>query len=117
LFIHPSHNVPGDTTAHDRLDAALAEYKRRMRRLNCGETSGMSRGSFSLGAGLEIASTSTARRPMGRVVSWSRVPRIPTTIEQPLSVSDSTPKRYTQADPDVRLMLQVRENDAQASKS
>ena len=29
LFIHPSHNVPGDTTAHDRLDAALAEYKRR----------------------------------------------------------------------------------------
>jgi len=30
LFIHPSHNVPGDTTAHDRLDAALAEYKRRI---------------------------------------------------------------------------------------
>ena len=29
LFIHPSHNVPGDTTAHQRLDAALAEYKRR----------------------------------------------------------------------------------------
>jgi len=29
LFIHSSHNVPGDTTAHDRLDAALAEYKRR----------------------------------------------------------------------------------------
>lgn len=29
LFIHPSHNIPGDTTAHDRLDAALAEYKRR----------------------------------------------------------------------------------------
>jgi uncharacterized phosphosugar-binding protein len=29
LYIHPSHNVPGDTTAHDRLDAALAEYKRR----------------------------------------------------------------------------------------
>jgi hypothetical protein len=29
LFIHPSHNVPGDTTAHDRLDAALVEYKRR----------------------------------------------------------------------------------------
>jgi uncharacterized phosphosugar-binding protein len=29
LFIHPSHNVPGDTTAHERLDAALAEYKRR----------------------------------------------------------------------------------------
>ncbi len=30
LFIHPSHNLPGDTTAHDRLDAALAEYKRRV---------------------------------------------------------------------------------------
>ena len=30
LYIHPSHNVPGDTTAHDRLDAALAEYKRRV---------------------------------------------------------------------------------------
>lgn len=30
LFIHPSHNVPGDTTAHDRLDAALVEYKRRI---------------------------------------------------------------------------------------
>lgn len=29
LYIHPSHNVPGDTTARDRLDAALAEYKRR----------------------------------------------------------------------------------------
>lgn len=30
LFIHPSHNVPGDTTAHERLDKALAEYKRRI---------------------------------------------------------------------------------------
>jgi uncharacterized phosphosugar-binding protein len=30
LFVHPSHNVPGDTTAHQRLDAALAEYKRRV---------------------------------------------------------------------------------------
>ena len=30
LFIHPSHNVPGDTTAHERLDKALAEYKRRV---------------------------------------------------------------------------------------
>jgi len=30
LFIHPSHNVPGDTTARDRLDAALREYKRRV---------------------------------------------------------------------------------------
>jgi uncharacterized phosphosugar-binding protein len=29
LFIHPSHNVPGDTTAHERLDACLAEYKQR----------------------------------------------------------------------------------------
>jgi hypothetical protein len=30
LYIHPSHNVPGDTTAHERLDAALSEYKRRV---------------------------------------------------------------------------------------
>jgi uncharacterized phosphosugar-binding protein len=30
LYIHPSHNVPGDTTARARLDAALAEYKRRV---------------------------------------------------------------------------------------
>lgn len=30
LHIHPSHNIPGDTTARDRLDAALAEYKRRI---------------------------------------------------------------------------------------
>lgn len=30
LYIHPSHNVPGDTTAHDRLDSALVEYKRRI---------------------------------------------------------------------------------------
>jgi uncharacterized phosphosugar-binding protein len=30
LFIHPSHNVPGDTTAKERLDAALAEYKKRI---------------------------------------------------------------------------------------
>jgi uncharacterized phosphosugar-binding protein len=30
LFIHPSHNVPGDATARERLDAALAEYKRRV---------------------------------------------------------------------------------------
>jgi uncharacterized phosphosugar-binding protein len=30
LHIHPSHNVPGDTTAHERLDVALAEYKRRV---------------------------------------------------------------------------------------
>jgi uncharacterized phosphosugar-binding protein len=30
LYIHPSHNVPGDTTAHERLDEALKEYKRRI---------------------------------------------------------------------------------------
>lgn len=30
LYIHPSHNVPGDDTARDRLDGALAEYKRRI---------------------------------------------------------------------------------------
>ncbi len=30
LHIHPSHNVPGDTTAQDRLDEALAEYKKRV---------------------------------------------------------------------------------------
>jgi uncharacterized phosphosugar-binding protein len=30
LYIHPSHNIPGDTTAHERLDAALKEYKRRV---------------------------------------------------------------------------------------
>jgi uncharacterized phosphosugar-binding protein len=29
LYIHPSHNIPGDTTARERLDAALAEYRRR----------------------------------------------------------------------------------------
>lgn len=30
LYIHPSHNIPGDTTAHDRLNDALGEYKRRI---------------------------------------------------------------------------------------
>ncbi len=30
LFIHPSHNVPGDQTAHERLDSALAMYKQRI---------------------------------------------------------------------------------------
>lgn len=30
LFIHPSHNVPGDVTAKQRLEEALAEYKRRV---------------------------------------------------------------------------------------
>lgn len=29
LFIHPSHNVPGDTTAQQRLDACISEYKTR----------------------------------------------------------------------------------------
>src|SRR5256714_1648224 len=28
LFIHPSHNVPGDDTAKERLEEALAEYKK-----------------------------------------------------------------------------------------
>ena len=30
LFIHPSHDIPGDTTARNRLDVALREYKRRI---------------------------------------------------------------------------------------
>jgi len=30
LHIHPSHNVPGDTTAHDRLDSCIAAYKERV---------------------------------------------------------------------------------------
>ncbi|TAM93994.1 MAG: sugar isomerase domain-containing protein [Chitinophagaceae bacterium] len=30
LFINPSHNVPGDTTAKERLNDALVEYKRRV---------------------------------------------------------------------------------------
>jgi len=30
LHIHPSHNVPGDTTSRTRLDEALAEYKKRI---------------------------------------------------------------------------------------
>jgi uncharacterized phosphosugar-binding protein len=30
LYIHPSHNVPGDDTARIRLTEALAEYKRRI---------------------------------------------------------------------------------------
>lgn len=33
LYIHPSHNVPGDTTAHERLDGCLAEYKKRVSKL------------------------------------------------------------------------------------
>jgi len=30
LYIHPSHNVPGNESARERLDEALAEYKRRI---------------------------------------------------------------------------------------
>ena len=30
LYIHPSHNVPGDTTARERLDEALVMYKKRI---------------------------------------------------------------------------------------
>ncbi|MDD5764717.1 MAG: sugar isomerase domain-containing protein [Candidatus Marinimicrobia bacterium] len=30
LYIHPSHNVPGDKTAKDRLSEALAMYKKRI---------------------------------------------------------------------------------------
>lgn len=30
LYIHPSHNVPGDTTAKERLTEALDEYKQRI---------------------------------------------------------------------------------------
>lgn len=30
LFIHPSHNIPGDTTAKERLSEALNEYKKRI---------------------------------------------------------------------------------------
>ncbi len=30
LYIHPSHNIPGDDTADERLDAALSTYKQRI---------------------------------------------------------------------------------------
>jgi hypothetical protein len=30
FYSHPSHNVPGDTPAKERLESALAEYKRRI---------------------------------------------------------------------------------------
>lgn len=30
LYIHPSHNVPGDTTAHERLDECLKVYRERV---------------------------------------------------------------------------------------
>lgn len=33
LHIHPSHNLPRDATARERLEAALREYKRRAARL------------------------------------------------------------------------------------
>src|SRR4026207_221864 len=41
-------------------------------------------------------------------------PGTPTSDERHLSISESTAERYTLADPDVRLMLQVRDGDAQA---
>ena len=31
IYINPSHNVPGDTTAQQRLDEAIDEYKRRLK--------------------------------------------------------------------------------------
>lgn len=31
LYINPSHNVPGDTTASERLNEAIAEYKKRLK--------------------------------------------------------------------------------------
>jgi uncharacterized phosphosugar-binding protein len=30
LYIHPSHNVPNNGNARERLEEALAEYKRRV---------------------------------------------------------------------------------------
>ncbi|HZW71580.1 MAG TPA: SIS domain-containing protein, partial [Hanamia sp.] len=30
LYIHPSHNAPGAANSKERLDEALAEYKRRV---------------------------------------------------------------------------------------
>ncbi len=33
LYINPSHNIPGDTTAHERLDKCLDEYKKRASKL------------------------------------------------------------------------------------
>ena len=30
MYIHPSHNVPGDTTAQERLDSCIKEYKKRV---------------------------------------------------------------------------------------
>ena len=30
LYIHPSHNIPGDNTANERLNDALGEYKKRI---------------------------------------------------------------------------------------
>ena len=66
-----------------------------------------------LGAESNAASTGAARRLVGRRVSWKqavsdRFARHFHPIEQPLSISESTAERYTLADPDVRLMLQVR---------
>jgi len=33
LFIHPSHNVPGDTTAKERLESALSEYQKKVKNI------------------------------------------------------------------------------------
>lgn len=33
IYINPSHNAPGDTHSHERLEEALAEYKKRLRLL------------------------------------------------------------------------------------
>src|SRR6476659_2814770 len=41
-------------------------------------------------------------------------PAHPLSTSGQLSISESTAERYTLADPDVRLMLQVRDGDAQA---
>ncbi len=30
LIIHPSHKLPGDSTGKERLEEALAEYKKRI---------------------------------------------------------------------------------------
>jgi hypothetical protein len=31
LYIHPSHNVPGDTTAHERLAECIKVYRERVK--------------------------------------------------------------------------------------
>jgi RNA polymerase sigma-70 factor, ECF subfamily len=53
--------------------------------------------------------------PAAHIGRWTPI-RCPHShhIEPPLSIDESTAEKYTLADPDVRLMLQVRDNDAQA---